>query len=91
MYTVLYMVRMQVYLTEQQRRLLERKARANGLPVAALIRRAIDRFLGGDEPEANAEDTLIRCLGALKDLEIPSRHEWDRFGDRVAEDPAPYG
>lgn len=92
MYTVLYMVRMQVYLTESQRRSLERKARANGQPVAALIRRAIDRYLGGEGGEPDPRAALARTLGALKDLEVPSRQEWDRAIEaKVAEDPAPYG
>lgn len=79
MYTALYMVRMQVYLTETQRRLLERKARALGEPVAALIRLAIDRYFAGDGPERDPHDALKSTLGALPKLEVPSRTEWDRF------------
>lgn len=81
MYTALYMVRMQIYLTEAQRRLLERKARALGEPVAAVIRRAVDRYLGRGEPDADPRIALERTLGALPDLEVPPRSEWDRTFD----------
>ena len=84
MYTALYMVRTQVYLTEAQKRLLERKARALGEPVAELIRRAIDGYLGGYAAEADPADALERTLGALPGIEVPPRTEWDRF-DRAWE------
>lgn len=89
MYTVMYMVRMQIYLTETQRKLLARKARGLGLPVAVLIRRAIDRYLGGGGTETDPKDVLRRTLGALPNLEVPERREWDR--SFAAEDRPTYG
>jgi hypothetical protein len=73
------MVRLQVYLTESQKLLLERKARALGEPVAELIRRAVDGYLGGYAREADPSATLERTLGALPDLDVPPRSEWNRL------------
>lgn len=76
---------MQVYLTEGQRRQLGRKAKATGVPVAALIRRAVDRYLGGAGAEVDFDEVLRRTFGAIPDLEAPPRSEWNR--DLAAEDP----
>ncbi|MGH2759461.1 MAG: CopG family transcriptional regulator [Actinomycetota bacterium] len=71
------MRRTQIYLTDEQIRELKRAAQRRRVSMATLIREAVDRFLkrrgGGD-----AEEALDRTLGALPDLEVPSRSEWDR-------------
>lgn len=89
MYTMLYMERMQVYLTTAQRSALAKKAKALGVPVAVLIRRAVDRFLGTDGPGTDADEILRRTAGALPNLEAPGRDEWDR--GFAAEDPPRHG
>lgn len=89
LYTVLYMVRMQVYLTEAQRTLLSKKAVALGVPVAALIRRAVDRYLGGEPTGPDYDEVLQRTFGSMPDLEVPPRSEFDR--SFAAEAPPTYG
>jgi len=39
------MQRMNFYLTEQQRKLLEQMAKKTGLSVAELVRRAVDEYI----------------------------------------------
>jgi hypothetical protein len=48
--------------------------------MAEVIRRAVDAMLRR-ELESAPDDALERTLGALPDLQVPSRDEWDRgFG-----------
>ncbi|HEX9696453.1 MAG TPA: CopG family transcriptional regulator [Actinomycetota bacterium] len=82
------MERMQVYLTVAQRTALAKKAKALGVPVAVLIRRAVDRFLGVNAPDEDVDDVLRRTAGALPALHVPARSEWDRAF--AAEDPPDY-
>ena len=42
--------RVTVYLTERQRRQLERRSQGEGLPMAEIIRRAVDTYLAWDDP-----------------------------------------
>lgn len=73
------MRRTQIYLTDEQRRGLRKAARRRGTSVAEVIRRAVDSFLRRDDVDTT--DVLQRTLGALPDLEVPDRSEWDRgFG-----------
>jgi hypothetical protein len=83
------MVRMQIYITEAQRRALERKAKTRGESVAALIRSALDRYLAGAPQEPDVDAILDQTFGAISDLEVPPRSEWDR--DHAAEDAETYG
>jgi hypothetical protein len=74
------MRRTQVYLTDDQVRRLKRAARRRDVSMAELIRRAVDALLRRDG-SADAEEALDKTLGALPELEVPSRAEWDRgFG-----------
>ena len=75
------MRRTQIYLSEEQRRLLDRAAKREGISVAEVIRRAVDEYLGppGRRPDARA--VLARTAGALPYLDVPSRAEWDREQD----------
>lgn len=78
LYAVLYMAatRTQIYLTEEQRARLDALGRREGKPLAELIRAAVDEYLAHETPDAEA--ALDATFGALPDLEVPSRGEWDR-------------
>ena len=43
-------VRITVYITSRQQRQLEHRAEAEGLPMAEIIRRALDTYLAWDDP-----------------------------------------
>ncbi len=43
-------VRITVYITNRQQRQLEQRAEAEGLPMAEIIRRALDTYLAWDDP-----------------------------------------
>jgi predicted DNA-binding protein len=81
LYTVLYMAstRTQIYLTDDQRRGLDARGRRTGASMARMIREAVDAYLADDRPDAQA--ALDETFGALPDLQLPSRHEWDRDAD----------
>lgn len=71
------MRRTQIYLTDEQLGRLKRTAVRNGTSMADVIRGAVDEFLRRDtraDPNAALESTF----GAIPDLELPSRDEWDR-------------
>jgi predicted DNA-binding protein len=81
LYTVLYMAstRTQIYLTDDQRRGLDARGRRTGASMAGMIREAVDAYLADDRPDAQA--ALDETFGALPDLQLPSRDEWDRDAD----------
>lgn len=81
MYTALYMlsIRTQIYLTDEQRRALDARGRRTGAPMARQIREAVDAYLADDRPDPEA--VLDETFGALPDLELPSRDDWDRDAD----------
>ncbi len=78
LYTALYMAatRTQIYLTEEQRARLDEIRRRDGRSLAELVREAIDEYLENSAPSAS--DALRQTAGALPDLEVPARAEWDR-------------
>ena len=84
LYHALYMpsTRTQIYLTADQRRLLDARGRRSGAPLARMIREAVDSYLASDRTDA--ELALAETFGTIPGLELPSRDEWD---DRGA-DPA---
>ncbi len=43
-------VRITVYITTRQQRQLEQRAEVEGLPMAEIIRRALDTYLSWDDP-----------------------------------------
>jgi len=43
------MKRFQIYLTDGQKKAIDKKSKDTGLSVAELIRRAIDQFIKGDK------------------------------------------
>ncbi len=67
--------RTQVYLTEQQRRLIDEIAQSEGVSLAEVIRRALDVYLEAERDPASA---LAATFGADPDAHAPNRDEWDR-------------
>ena len=67
--------RTQVYLTAEQRRRIDEVARAEGITLAEVVRRALDAYLSA-EREASAD--LAATFGADPAARAPSRDEWDR-------------
>lgn len=62
-------VRKQLYLREDQDRLLKERARRLGLSEAQLVRMALDRFLSGEERQATA-----KARASLEAFLAESRH-----------------
>lgn len=71
--------RTQIYLTKEQRERLDEVARREEASLAEVIRRAVDQYL--DRPSNDLEAALAATAGALPDLQVPSRDEWDRGFD----------
>jgi predicted DNA-binding protein len=67
--------RTQVYLTEEQRARIDRAAEAEGVPMAEVIRRAINEYLGD---ELDPSTALAATFGAEPSAEVPSRDSWRR-------------
>ncbi len=67
--------RTQIYLTETQRHRIDQVTAAEGIPMAEVIRRALDEYLGD---EADATVALRSTFGAVPDATSPSRDEWQR-------------
>lgn len=81
LYTVLYMasIRTQIYLTRDQRAKLDEIRQRERKSLAQLIRDAIDAFLQKEgHDDAGVDEMLAESFGAIPDLEVPSRDEWDR-------------
>lgn len=72
------MKRTQIYLDEDQSARLERRARASGTSKSQLIRAAIDAFLRREREPSALDQSLKETAGALPDLIVPTREEWDR-------------
>ena len=67
--------RTQIYLTEEQRTRIDQVSQAEGIPMAEVVRRAVDQYLGEDVDAAKA---LHSTFGAAPDATSPSRDEWQR-------------
>ncbi len=67
--------RTQVYLTEEQRRLIDRMATLQGVTMAEVVRRALDAYLA-EEPDPS--DALAATFGVAPEASVPTRDEWDR-------------
>lgn len=75
------MVRLQVQLTETQVQALKRMAAEQGVSIAELIRRGVDRQLGA-EPLASRREHLKRLKERVRKLDIGIRdlsEEHDRY------------
>ena len=67
--------RTQIYLTAEQRRLIDQVRGSTGLPMAEIVRRALDAYLHDDiDPAAVLDSTF----GAVPGAAVLSRDEWDR-------------
>lgn len=75
------MKRTQIYIDEDQDARLEQRARAERTTRSSLIRAAIDAFLREDGDRSALQAALDETAGALPDLEVPSRDEWERGYD----------
>jgi len=80
LYTPLYMAstRTQIYLTKEQRAKLDALAKREEKTLAELIREAVDRYLETEPSAADRDRILAETFGAIPDLEVPPRSEWDR-------------
>lgn len=80
LYTALYMAttRTQIYLTKEQRAKLDAKAKREEKTLAELIREAVDRYLDTEPSTVDRDRILAETFGAIPDLEVPPRSEWDR-------------
>lgn len=67
--------RTQIYLTEELRQRIDRVTASEGIPMAEVIRRALDEYLG-DERDVSA--ALSATFGAAPDASAPSREDWRR-------------
>jgi hypothetical protein len=62
------MIRTQVRLTEQQMRQLRKVAARDGISIAEVIRRCIDRGIGDRLSDADAAyEAAARCVGSFRD------------------------
>lgn len=69
-------LRTQVYLTRDQRRKLDARARREDKTLASVIRDAVDAYTAEEPPDV--DQALAATFGALPGLEVPARTEWDR-------------
>jgi len=69
--------RTQVYLTEEQRKAIDAIAAEEGVTMAAVIRRALDAYLG---QHPDPDPVLAATFGSVPDFTVPSRHDWRRGG-----------
>ena len=78
MYTVLYMAstRTQIYLRPDQRERADELAAMLGIPLAEVVRRALDDYLERIAPDP--ETTLSDTFGALPEIKVPDRSEWEQ-------------
>lgn len=67
--------RTQIYLTDEQRRRIDRVAAATGMTMAEVVRRAVDDYLD-DEPDP--ERALAATFGSAPDADVPDRGTWQR-------------
>lgn len=67
--------RTQIYLTEEQRRRIDQVTAAQGVPMAEVIRRALDDYL---DEAVDSDTVLARTFGANPDADAPPRDEWQR-------------
>ena len=64
-----------MYLTDEQRRKIDQLSNAEGVPMAEIVRRALDEYLHDD---LDATTALAQTFGAAPAASVPSRDEWRR-------------
>jgi predicted DNA-binding protein len=67
--------RTQIYLTEEQRRRIDQLTAAEGIPMAEVVRRALDEYL---DDHSDPSAALRATFGTLADANAPSREHWQR-------------
>jgi predicted DNA-binding protein len=67
--------RTQIYLTQEQRQRIDRVTASEGIPMAEVIRRALDQYL---DAETDAAAALSATFGADPHAAAPAREEWRR-------------
>jgi hypothetical protein len=67
--------RTQIYLTQAQRQRIDEIARADGVTMAEVIRRALDSYLAQEGDVATA---LVATFGIDPEATGSDRDEWDR-------------
>jgi hypothetical protein len=73
------MERTNIYLERRQTETLDRLARDEGVSRAEIIRRLLDRALGGVDDDLAADLAAIDgSFGALQDADVPARGPGDR-------------
>ena len=72
------MVRTQAYLTKSQKAQLQHISVVRGVPVAQLIREAVDEFLQHSKSDDAFEQALESAFGLWKDHEIEDSTEYVR-------------
>lgn len=79
-----HVIRKQLYLRQDQDRLLKKMARELGVPEAEVVRRALDRFLSGAEAGARpgAEAAALEFLEEAQRLAAEHRFPEDWRFDR---------
>ncbi len=70
-------LRTQIYLSAEQRTRIDAIRARDHKSLAEIVREALDAFFAAEATETPAE-ALAATFGALPDLEVPSRNEWDR-------------
>jgi len=69
-------IRTQIYLTEEQRRMIDHVVAAEGVSLAEVIRRALDVYLKNHAADPTA--ALQATFGADPLASHPDRNEWAR-------------
>ncbi|HZU71227.1 MAG TPA: CopG family transcriptional regulator [Acidimicrobiales bacterium] len=65
----------QIYLSEDQRQRIDEMAKAEGVTMAEVVRRALEKYLPADTDAAGA---LQATFGADPEAQALDRREWDR-------------
>ena len=69
------MTRTQIYLTQELRARIDERARVEGKTMAEVVRDAVERYVA--DP-LDADEALDATFGAVAEVAVPSRDEWDR-------------
>ena len=75
-------LRTQIYLTREQRKRLTARGKRERKSLAALIREAIDVYLGTHD-RAAVQTVMDETFGIDPNFTVPSREEWDERARRL--------
>jgi len=79
------MQRTNIYLEDRQTAVLDRLAAEEGISRAELIRRILDRAIGGNDSDRDADlARLDFAFGSPVEIDLPDRHSGPR--ERLADD-----